>query len=101
MRFFADDAVAGLRRLAGDDLEALVVDPPRRGLTPPLIDLLAGLPLRRMVYVSCNPETLVRDLDLLQRAFDVAEIQPVDLFPRTSHLEVVALLRRRGEFASG
>ncbi|MBI4881762.1 MAG: 23S rRNA (uracil(1939)-C(5))-methyltransferase RlmD [Planctomycetes bacterium] len=95
MRFLAADALAGLRRAASGGIDALVVDPPRRGLQEPLIDLICDLPLHRMVYVSCNPETHLRDLALLARAFDVVELRPVDLFPRTAHLEVVTLLERR------
>ncbi len=95
VRFLEADAFVGLHRVDSDGLDALVVDPPRRGLTEELIDILCDLKFRRMVYVSCNPETLVRDLLMLSRAFDVKAIRPVDLFPRTEHLEVVSMLQRR------
>jgi len=49
----------------------------------------------QLVYVSCDPFTLARDLELLQRAFTCVAIRPVDLFPRTLHLEAVALLKRK------
>ena len=96
VRFLVADAREGLELVDADGLDALVVDPPRAGLTPELIALLNGLRFGRMVYVSCNPETLVRDLALLSRAFAVRTLRPVDLFPRTEHLEVVALLERVG-----
>lgn len=95
VRFFAADAFAGLHRLDADGLDAVVVDPPRRGLTEELIDLFSELRFSRLVYVSCNPETHVRDLLMLSRAFAIEAIRPVDLFPRTEHLEVVTSLRRR------
>jgi len=95
VRFFAADAFAGLHRLDADGLDAVVVDPPRRGLTEELIELFSELRFKRLVYVSCNPETHVRDLLMLSRAFEVEAIRPVDLFPRTEHLEVVTSLQRR------
>lgn len=99
VRFVAGDAFAALHRIDADGLDALVVDPPRRGLTEDLVDVLRSLAFRRMVYVSCDPSTLVRDLLMLSRpgagAFDVKALRPVDLFPRTEHLETVALLERR------
>lgn len=95
VRFLQADAFVGLHRVDADGLDALVVDPPRRGLTEDLIDLFSSLTFSRMVYVSCNPETLVRDLSMLSRAFAVQCIRPVDLFPRTDHLESVTLLERR------
>jgi 23S rRNA (uracil1939-C5)-methyltransferase len=95
VRFLAADAFVGLHRVDADGLDALVVDPPRRGLSEELIDLLLELRFRRMVYVSCNPDTLLRDLLMLHRGFDVKAIRPVDLFPRTAHLEAVVSLVRR------
>lgn len=95
VRFFAADAFAGLHRLDADGLDAVIVDPPRRGLTEELIDLFSELRFKRLIYVSCNPETHVRDLLMLAPAFEVEAIRPVDLFPRTAHLEVVTSLRRR------
>lgn len=94
VRFVAGDAEHGLRRAVVDGLDALVVDPPRRGLGEGLVRLLADLALPRIVYVSCNPETLARDVDALAGAFTARVVQPVDLFPRTDHLETVTLLVR-------
>jgi 23S rRNA (uracil1939-C5)-methyltransferase len=95
LRFLEADALVGLHRVDADGLDALVVDPPRRGLAEDVIDVLCELRFKRMVYVSCNPETHLRDLLMLSRAFDVEAIRPVDLFPRTEHLEVVTTLVRR------
>jgi 23S rRNA (uracil1939-C5)-methyltransferase len=95
VRFVAADAAEGLRDLDAQGLDALVVDPPRRGLLPELVELLRGLRLPRLAYVSCNPDSLVRDLAALAPAFEVRALRPVDLFPRTEHLEAVALLERR------
>ncbi|MCB9896570.1 MAG: 23S rRNA (uracil(1939)-C(5))-methyltransferase RlmD [Planctomycetes bacterium] len=94
VRFVEGDAPAALAEIDAD-LDALVVDPPRKGLARALVERICALRVPRMVYVSCNPVTLLRDLDGLAPAFVVDELRPVDLFPRTTHLEVVARLRRR------
>jgi len=96
VRFTAADVETAL---AGADVaaaDAAIVDPPRRGLTPRVVEQLLQHPrLRVLAYVSCNPKTLVRDLELLAARFTVESVRAVDLFPRTDHIEAVALLRVR------
>jgi len=78
--------------------EALVVDPPRKGLEPEVVDQILECPPRWMAYLSCDPATLSRDLKRLagdSGVYDVDQLQPVDFFPQTTHLECLALLRRR------
>lgn len=77
------------------DATFAVVDPPRTGLGTRLCDRLNVSSLQRIVYVSCNPDTMARDLDTLTQAFEVTEIIPYDMFPNTIHCEVVALLHRK------
>ena len=70
-----------------------VVNPPRSGCVPEVLEALAELAPRALIYVSCNPDTLARDLDLLSRqGYRTLEVQPVDMFPQTPHVESVALL---------
>jgi 23S rRNA (uracil1939-C5)-methyltransferase len=71
-----------------------VIDPPRRGCDPALIDSLLQVPLKRLVYVSCNPATLARDIARLSMAYQVRRLQPVDMFPWTDSVECVCLLER-------
>ena len=71
---------------------AVIVDPPRRGLDNTTINKLKELELKKLVYISCNPATMVRDVKMLEEKYDVKEIQPVDMFPYTSHIETIALL---------
>ncbi|TXH24402.1 MAG: class I SAM-dependent RNA methyltransferase, partial [Elusimicrobia bacterium] len=69
-----------------------VMDPPRPGLQPDVRRLLTEHPVRRWVYVSCNPEALARDLAFLAPVYDVKTVQPVDMFPHTPHVETVVRL---------
>ncbi len=73
--------------------DVIVVDPPRKGCDPALIATMLELKPARIVYVSCNPSTLARDLRLLEDGgYRTVEVQPVDMFPHTVHTEVVSLL---------
>lgn len=72
---------------------AIIVDPPRRGLDNKTIQTILDLKMKKLVYVSCNPATMVRDLKLLEEQYEVKEIQPVDMFPFTIHVECVAVLQ--------
>jgi 23S rRNA (uracil1939-C5)-methyltransferase len=75
--------------------EVVVADPPRAGFHPRALRSLAGLGAARIVYVSCNPATLARDLGTLCAAgYRVTAVQPVDMFPHTPHIEVVARIER-------
>ena len=78
--------------------EVVITDPPRAGLHPQVVKALQELSPRRIIYVSCNPATLARDLALLQDQYDILMVQPFDLFPHTAHTECVVRLekRRRG-----
>ena len=70
----------------------IIVDPPRKGLDDVTINKMLELNVNRIVYVSCNPATMVRDIQKLEERYEVNKIQPVDMFPYTSHVEVCALL---------
>ena len=76
--------------------DVVVVDPPRKGCEEVLLRTLVDMQPQRIVYVSCNPSTLARDLKFLcENGFEVKEVQPVDMFPWTGHVENVTLLLRK------
>ena len=75
--------------------DVIITDPPRAGMHQDVIDtILFAAPLR-IVYVSCNPATQARDLNLLDANYKVVKVQPVDMFPHTQHVENVVLLEKR------
>ena len=92
--------IAGDTEIILDDLinknkiipDVIMVDPPRKGLDNTSIENILKIKPRRVVYISCNPATLVRDLAKMEDAYDIGEIQPVDMFPYTSHVECVCVL---------
>lgn len=74
---------------------AVIVDPPRKGLDEKTIQNILKIKPDKLVYISCNPATMVRDLAKLENAYEIRKIQPVDLFPFTKHCEVVTVLNLR------
>lgn len=97
-RFICGDASQAAEELRkkGIHPDVVVVDPPRKGLTPELIDTIVRMSPDRVVYVSCDPATMARDLQLFtEQNYSVIEITPVDMFPRTSHVEAVVMMSRK------
>ena len=103
--FFCGDAsdTRGLLATAKDTLgdfcpDVVIIDPPRKGTTKELVDYLDSLGVPRIVYVSCNPDTLARDCKWFSEVgYDIGEVAPVDLFPGTGHVESVVCLTRHNE----
>ncbi len=96
-RFVAADATDFMRNLAaeGQQVDVVLMDPPRAGSTPECLDALVALAPQCVVYISCNPDTQVRDLTYLaQRGYHTLIVQPVDMFPHTNHVETVVMMSR-------
>lgn len=96
--FFCGDAGAVAQKLANEGVRPRVicVDPPRKGLGPEVPAILASMAPERIVYVSCDPATLARDVKRLgELGYQVQKAQAVDLFPRTCHVETVVLMSRK------
>ena len=91
----AEQVIPFLYQTTGTRADVIVVDPPRSGCDEELLTTIARMQPQRVVYVSCNPSTLARDLAYLsQQGFQVQEVQPVDMFPQTVHVECVTLMSR-------
>ena len=75
--------------------DVIITDPPRAGMHADVIETIIRANPQRIVYVSCNPATQARDLAALDQCYAVKEVQPVDMFPHTPHVENVVLLERR------
>jgi 23S rRNA (uracil1939-C5)-methyltransferase len=82
-------------RVSGHDT-TVIVDPPATGLNPAVRKAIVDLAPRILIYISCNPSTLARDLKELRENFGVESVTPVDMFPQTAEIEVVASLRQSG-----
>ena len=80
--------------------DVIITDPPRAGMHPDVVKTILRAAPRRIVYVSCNPATQARDLQVLDEAYSVVEVQPVDMFPHTPHVENVVLLEKRFNVSS-
>ena len=85
-----ENAVKGDRRA-----DVVIVDPPRKGLDIKTIETLLDISPRKIVYVSCNPATLIRDLKEFEDDYDIKKIQPIDNFPYTNHCESISVLERK------
>jgi 23S rRNA (uracil1939-C5)-methyltransferase len=96
--FFAGD----MKDILTDDFiqkhgrpDVIITDPPRAGMHPDVVKTILNAAPKRIVYVSCNPATQARDLQLLDVQYKVCEVQPVDMFPHTPHVENVVLLKNK------
>ena len=92
--FLCDDVKSGLLQLNFRP-DVMIIDPPRVGMHKDVIAQVLDLTPSKIVYVSCNPATLARDISLLNEMYVVLEVQPVDMFPHTFHIEAVAKLERK------
>ena len=95
--FFCADAGQAAQRLcaAGETPDVIVVDPPRKGLSADVIEAMVRMAPQRIVYVSCDPATLARDVrSLTQQGYALTHAEAVDLFPRCAHVETVCRLER-------
>ena len=95
-RFLAGDVAQHLQRLLPGH-QVLVVDPPRKGLAPAVLQMILAIPPAFLIYLSCDPSTLARDLQHLagpEGPYRIEQIKPVDFFPHTSHLECLVMMVR-------
>jgi 23S rRNA (uracil1939-C5)-methyltransferase len=94
IEFIAGDLAQSLPHTA-ELPDIIVVDPPRSGMHPKVTRFLSQIKTGKIIYVSCNPTTMARDLQTLTETYELVKVQPVDMFPHTYHIESVALLERK------
>ena len=94
IEFLCGDVEIALGELIkkSEKADVIFVDPPRRGLDNTTLNNILKIEPIKVVYISCNPATMVRDLKILEEKYEVAKIQPVDMFPFTSHVECCSVL---------
>ena len=96
--FLCADAAEAAAKLEarGERPDVIIIDPPRKGCAPELLHTVVQMNPERMVYVSCDPATLARDMRILaDLGYVPQELTPVDMFPRTAHVECVTLFKRK------
>ena len=95
--FVCDNASKYMLNLASkkQHIDVVLMDPPRKGSDDIFLNSLMTLSPSRVVYVSCNPSTLARDLEILSKDYKILNVQPVDMFPFTAHVETVVLMEKR------
>ncbi len=92
IEFYCDDAGRFINNYDGE-IDIVIMDPPRKGSDEKFLNTLLNKKPKQIIYVSCDPETLARDLKFLSQLYKVDYVQPVDMFPMTAHVETVACLR--------
>ena len=93
IEFYCADAGEFITKYDGD-IDVLIMDPPRSGSDETFLSTVINKKIKKIIYVSCNPETLARDIAYLSKSYEVNYVQPVDMFPMTAHVETVASLTR-------
>lgn len=96
VEFICGDAPRGVVNIERkQQIDTLIVDPPRSGLDDIMLDCILKSNIKQIVYISCNPATLGKNLQVLMAKYTVEKIIPIDMFPHTSHVETIVSLRRR------
>ncbi len=94
-KFICADAAEGLKKILSEEkVDCLVADPPRSGMDDAMLQVIAESDIKRIVYISCNPATLARNLKELKHHYQVRTVIPFDLFPNTPHVESITVLER-------
>ena len=91
IKFYLDDAGKFIKNYEGK-IDVVIMDPPRKGSDHNFLSSIMSRKIKKVIYVSCDPETLARDLKELSSMYDATYVQPVDMFPMTSHVETVCAL---------
>ena len=91
--FICGDASVKIKDIK-DKIDIIFIDPPRKGLDKKTIDIIKKINPKKVIYISCNPVTMARDLNLLNDIYSVKKVIPVDMFVNTSHVECISILKK-------
>ena len=94
VKFIVGDAAKKVSKIK-EKVDVIFVDPPRSGMDRKMISIIKNIKAKKIVYISCNPVTMARDLNYLSDTYITSEVTPVDMFPNTAHVECVCLLNLR------
>lgn len=94
VKFIVGDAAKKVSKIK-EKVDVIFVDPPRSGMDRKMISIIKNIKAEKIVYISCNPVTMARDLNYLSDTYITSEVTPVDMFPNTAHVECVILLQRK------
>ncbi|NLD92905.1 MAG: 23S rRNA (uracil(1939)-C(5))-methyltransferase RlmD [Fibrobacter sp.] len=93
IKFLTGDASVVMRGMKKESFDSVLLDPPRAGCDEQVLQALIAMAPKKIVYISCSPSSLARDLKVLTKVYDVTYCQPIDMFPHTSHMETVVTLK--------
>ncbi|MDR2828691.1 MAG: 23S rRNA (uracil(1939)-C(5))-methyltransferase RlmD [Acholeplasmatales bacterium] len=93
IRLINKEFLAGFKEIFNMDFDVIVFDPPRTGLTESVVELVLKKKIPAIIYISCSPSTLAKDIQLLQASYKIVKITPLDMFPYTSHIESITVLK--------
>ena len=94
--FFCGDVSELVKtQLKNQKFDTVIVDPPRTGLAETVIQAIAQLQVKKLIYISCEPATQARDLAVFLENYALCDVQPLDMFPDTAHIETIAYLTRK------
>ena len=91
VKFICGDATKEITKIK-EDIDVIFVDPPRSGIDRKAIAIMKKIRPKKIIYISCNPVTMARDLSYLNDLYDIKKVVPVDMFPNTAHVECVCVL---------
>ncbi len=100
VRFYNLDCTEFFEKNKEINIDTIVFDPPRDGLTPNIVDVVINNKINNIIYLSCNPRTLVRDLKIFNASnnYEIEYVQPFDMFPQTPHIETLVFLKLKSNF---
>ena len=90
---FSEEASKEIKKISSP-VDVVILDPPRKGSSKEFLDSIINKKVKEVIYISCDPATLARDLNILKKFYEVKSVKPFDMFPMTYHVETVVMLKK-------